>query len=138
LNAKGSKPEYGSQFLSFISNVSIATSPSLSGDLETRVIVRSFCVVKCSAISLRSFNSSDNFLFVSDCGITVGIVGITTGVVGTVGITTGCVGTVGVIGIVGTVGVVGVVGIVVPVLIITHVFTVGIIGSMIVVFVLLL
>ena len=122
MNEKGSKPEYGSpEFLSLISSVTVATSPSLIGCLETSVIVISFCVMKCSAISLKFSNSRINFLFTESCGITTGTVGMITGVVGT---TTGVVGVVGCVGCVGCVGVTtGVVGVV-------HVFIVGtIIGS---------
>ena len=98
-NEKGSRPEYGFQSLSLISKVSVATSPSLSGDLATSENVISSCVMKCSAISLRLSNSSDNFLLTEVCETTTrGTVGVTTGVVGVVGIV-GCVGvTTGVVG----------------------------------------
>lgn len=139
LNENGSKPEYFSPvFLSLILSVAVATSPSLIGVLETSVITRSFCVMKCLAISLKLLNSSDRFLYIESCETTVGIVGtIICGTVGVVGITTGVVGgvgTVGVIttGIIGVVGVVGGVGTVVgrvgtiPVVFtMIHVFTVG-------------
>jgi|GEM_PF-1640293 len=130
VNAKGSNPENGSQvFLSFISRVTVAASPSLSDDLETSCMVTSFCVIKCVAISLKFPNSSVNSLFTEPCETTTGIVGTvgvvgTTGVVGITGTVGGITGVVGVVGITGCIGVttVGTTGTV-------HVFTIGTVGT---------
>jgi len=116
VNEKGSKPEYGFPSLSFISRVRVATSPSLRGDFAISITTRSFCVIKCVAISLKFSNVSGNFLCSEFCVIiVVGITGTTTsGIVGVGGITTGVVGTIGVVGCVGTM--------------IVGIFTVGIVG----------
>ncbi len=120
VNEKGSKPEYGLPSLSFISRVSVATSPSLSGDLATSVATRSFCVIKCVAISLKFSKVSTSFLWSEFCDVGIGVFGtIISGVAGIGEITTGVVGTIGVVGCVGvmTVGIFTV-----------GIFTVGIVG----------
>jgi len=109
VNEKGSKPEYGFPSLSFISRVRVAASPSLSGDFVTSVATRSFCVIKCVAISLKFSKVSDNVLWSKFCEVVVGITGTTiSGIVGGVRTTTGVVGTIGVVGCIGTVAVGGV------------------------------
>jgi len=120
VNAKGSKPEYFSQFLSCISNVSVATSPNLNGDFETSAIVKSFCVRKCSAISLRSSSLRVRFLLIDPCGTTTGSVGVVCGT------TTGFVGVVGGV-TTGIVGVVDVIGTIVPVLTTVGLSTIGVV-----------
>lgn len=48
VNEKGSSPLKGSPVvLSFIVSVKVATSQSLRGDLETRLMLILFCVIKC-------------------------------------------------------------------------------------------
>ena len=145
VNKKGSKLDIGSPvFLSFISSVSVAVSPSLRGDFDTRVKVISFWVIKCCAISLRFSRVSDNFSLTIFCTIggTVGVMGImgvgswggdtisgkvgTTGgiVSGTVGVTIGVVGVV-IIGVLSEDGWVSIAGDwVVPVSVL-QVFTMG-------------
>ena len=61
------------------------------------VIDTSFCVMKCSAISLKLSNLSDMFLLIVSCGVIVGTVGVTTTGFVTTGVSIGfSTGTVGV------------------------------------------
>lgn len=139
VNEKGSKPEYRFPSLSFISRVSIATSPSLSGDFETSVTTRLYCVIKWVAISLKFSKVSHKVLRSVSCKIGVGIVGgTTTGTVGVVGVSIGAMGIIGVVGV-STVGVVGVVGtITVGIVPVSTTGTVGIIIGCVGILVLLL
>jgi hypothetical protein len=106
-------------FLSFISSVKVATSPSFRGDFETRVIITSFCVIKCSAISLRFVNVSSMFLLIDVCEMSTGTVGVI--------ITGGLTGITGCMGVTTLAGVFGIVGVVIGVVV--HVCTIGRIGS---------
>jgi len=139
VNEKGSKPEYKFPSLSFISRVSVATSPSLSGDFETNVATRSYCVIKWVAISLRFSKVSARVLCSESCKIGVGIVGgTTTGTVGIVGVSMGVVGIIGGVGV-SIVGVVGTVGtITVGIAPVSTTGTVGIMIGVVGIFVLLL
>lgn len=151
-NLKGRSHEYfSSVVLSCISRVIVAASQSFNGDLETTVMIILFCVIKCSAISLRFSNWRSIRLFTEVCGVIAGIIGetitageVTTGAIGCVGvmgstgvgvtITGGRVGAEWIvlgIGCVGTVGVITGCMVVVHVVItgVDHVFTVGILSG---------
>ena len=95
VNENGKSQVYFCHSLSVMSMLIEAASPSLIGDLEVSFIFRSFCVKKCSAISLSFSNLRVRSLLMDVCGV-VGVVGV--GVVGVGVVVVGVVG-VGVVGV---------------------------------------